>query len=47
MTNDVLSRSKGGNDPIDNLILLHPDCHRQDHSEGMVLNKTASREGRS
>ena len=31
---------------IDNLVLLHPNCHRQVHSEGMVLNKTASREGR-
>jgi RNA-directed DNA polymerase len=43
----LLWRSKGGSDLIDNLVLLHPNCHRQVHSEGMVLNKTASREGRS
>ena len=42
----LLWRSKGGSDGIDNLVLLHPNCHRQVHSEGMVLNKTASREGR-
>jgi RNA-directed DNA polymerase len=42
----LLWRSKGGTDLIENLVLLHPNCHRQVHSEGMVLNKPASREGR-
>jgi RNA-directed DNA polymerase len=37
----------GGTDLIDNLVLLHPNCHRQVHSEGLVVEKTASREGRS
>ena len=43
----LLWRSKGGSDSIENLVLLHPNCHRQVHSEGLVVNKTASREGRS
>jgi RNA-directed DNA polymerase len=40
-------RVHGGEDRIDNLVLLHPNCHRQVHSEGLVVNKAASREGRS
>jgi RNA-directed DNA polymerase len=40
-------RSLGGDDLVDNLVLLHPNCHRQVHGEGLVLNKVASREGRS
>jgi RNA-directed DNA polymerase len=40
-------RVHGGEDRIDNLVLLHPNCHRQVHSEGWVVNKAASREGRS
>jgi RNA-directed DNA polymerase len=40
-------RSHGGDDTVDNLVLLHPNCHRQAHSEGLVVNKAASREGRS
>lgn len=43
----LLWRSKGGSDLIENLVLLHPNCQRQVHSEGLVLNKTASRAGRS
>jgi RNA-directed DNA polymerase len=39
-------RAHGGGDDVDNLVLLHPNCHRQGHSEGLVVNKTASREGR-
>ena len=42
-----LWRSHGGTDTLDNLVLLHPNCHRQVHSEGLVVNKAASREGRS
>jgi len=40
-------RCHGGSSTIDNLVLLHPNCHRQVHSEGLVVAKSASREGRS
>jgi RNA-directed DNA polymerase len=40
-------RSHGGDDDLDNLVLLHPNCHRQVHSEGLVVAKSVSREGRS
>ena len=43
----LLGRTLGGSDEIDNLVLLHPNCHRQVHSEGLVVEKFASREGRS
>ena len=43
----LLWRTHGGTDEIDNLVLLHPNCHRQVHSEGLLVEKTASREGRS
>jgi RNA-directed DNA polymerase len=39
-------RVHGGDDTVDNLVLLHPNCHRQVHREGLVVEKTASREGR-
>jgi RNA-directed DNA polymerase len=39
-------RSHGGDDSIANRVLLHPNCHRQVHSERLVVDKTASREGR-
>ena len=42
----LLWRSYGGSDTIDNLVLLHPNCHQQVHSEGLVVVKPASREGR-
>ena len=42
----LLWRSHGGGHDTDNLVLLHPNCHRQVHSEGMVVNKAVSREGR-
>ena len=35
----LLWRVHGGTDAIDNLVLLHPNCHRQVHSEGLVVNK--------
>src|SRR5262249_17372681 len=38
----LLWRSHGGGDDVDNLVLLHPNCHRQVHSEGLVVNKAAS-----
>jgi RNA-directed DNA polymerase len=40
-------RSHGGSDLIENLVLLHPNCHRQVHSEGLVVGKPAYREVRS
>jgi RNA-directed DNA polymerase len=40
-------RTHGGTNLLDNLVLLHPNCHRQVHSEGLVVEKFASREGRS
>ena len=43
----LLWRAFGGGNDIDNLVLLHPNCHRQVHSEGLVVEKFASREGRS
>ena len=43
----LLWRSHGGTDAFDNLVLVHPNCHRQVHSEGLVVEKAASREGRS
>jgi len=35
----LLWRVHGGTDAIDNLVLLHPNCHRQVHSKGWVVNK--------
>jgi RNA-directed DNA polymerase len=43
----LLWRSRGGTDEVANLTLLHPNCHRQVHNEGWVVEKVASREGRS
>jgi len=40
-------RVHGGDDSIENLVLLHPNCHRQVHRKGLVVEKSASREGRS
>jgi RNA-directed DNA polymerase len=42
----LLWRAHGGTDLLDNLLLVHPNCHRQVHSEGLVVEKSASREGR-
>jgi RNA-directed DNA polymerase len=42
----LLWRTHGGGPDVDNLVLLHPNCHRQVHSERLVVNKAASREGR-
>jgi len=42
----LLWRTHGGADTMDNQVLLHPNCHRQVHSEGLVVEKAASREGR-
>jgi RNA-directed DNA polymerase len=33
----ILPRIKGGPDTVDNLVLLHPTCHRQVHSLGSTV----------
>jgi RNA-directed DNA polymerase len=38
----LLWRTYGGTDDVNNLVLLHPNCHRQIHREGRVVNKAAS-----
>ncbi len=43
----LLWRILDGTDELASLVLLHPNCHRQVHSEGLVVAKVASREGRS
>jgi RNA-directed DNA polymerase len=35
----LLWRSKGGGDQEENLVLLHPTCHRQAHSQGWTVVK--------
>jgi RNA-directed DNA polymerase len=42
----LLWRTHGGDEMVDNLVLLHPNCHRQVHGEALVVEKAASREGR-
>ena len=32
-------RTDGGTDTMDNLVLLHPNCHRQVHSQGLEVSK--------
>jgi RNA-directed DNA polymerase len=32
-------RSKGGSDRADNQVVLHPNCHRQVHSQGLTVGK--------
>jgi RNA-directed DNA polymerase len=39
-------RVYGGSNLLDNLVLLHPHCHRQVHARGKKLDESASREGR-
>ncbi len=33
----IVWRVKGGSDRLDNLGLLHPDCHRQVHSSRLAV----------
>ena len=37
-THHVVWRVNGGSDRLDNLVLLHPNCHRQVHSLGTPLS---------
>jgi RNA-directed DNA polymerase len=39
-------RVYGGSDALDNRILLHANCHRQVHSQGLKVEPAASRERR-
>jgi len=38
----ILPRCKGGKDTLDNLVLLHQNCHRQVHSQNLTVVKPAS-----
>lgn len=38
----ILPRCKGGKDTLDNLVLVHPNCHRQIHSQNLIVVKPAS-----
>jgi RNA-directed DNA polymerase len=40
-------RCHGGDNSLSKRVLLHPNCHRQVHAEGLVVEKAASRKGRS
>ncbi|MBK8754255.1 MAG: HNH endonuclease [Candidatus Competibacteraceae bacterium] len=35
----ILPKSEGGGDNISNLVLLHPNCHRQIHSQKLKVVK--------
>jgi RNA-directed DNA polymerase len=38
----ILPKCKGGKDTLDNLVLVHPNCHRQIHSQNLTVVKPAS-----
>jgi len=42
----ILWRSKGGSDDAANRVLLHPNCHRQVHSQGLDVAKPRPHKGR-
>jgi RNA-directed DNA polymerase len=35
----IIRRSDGGSDGAQNRVLLHPECHRQVHSQGTAVSK--------
>lgn len=35
----IIHRVAGGSDTMDNLVLLHPNCHAQVHSKGLFVGK--------
>jgi len=41
----ILPKSEGGKDNISNLVLLHPNCHRQIHSQRLDVAKPAPVKG--
>lgn len=38
----ILKRANGGKDTLDNLVLLHPNCHQQIHSLDIPISKPRS-----
>lgn len=42
----IVWRSKGGSDGRENRVLLHPDCHRAIHSQGITVTKPCSSQER-
>lgn len=38
-THHITWRTHGGTDNLDNLVLLHPNCHRQVHSQDLTVTK--------
>ncbi|MCI0528249.1 MAG: group II intron reverse transcriptase/maturase [Nitrospira sp.] len=41
----IIWRSNGGRDTTDNLVLLHPECHRQVHSQKLEVVKPRPEKG--
>jgi RNA-directed DNA polymerase len=41
----VIPKSEGGGDNTSNLVMLHPNCHRQLHSQKLKIAKLASARG--
>lgn len=39
LTPHLIWRTNGGTDNLDNLVLLHPNCHRQVHSQELTVRK--------
>lgn len=35
----IVWRTQGGSDHVENRVLLHPNCHRQVHSQGLNVAK--------
>ncbi|WP_261298988.1 HNH endonuclease [Shewanella holmiensis] len=34
----IVERGKGGSDEMENLVLLHPNCHRQLHARNSATS---------
>ena len=45
-THHLIWRSHGGADTYNNLVLLHPNCHRQVHCRGLSVVKPRPDSGR-
>lgn len=43
----IIERSRGGDDTLANLVLLHPNCHNQVHSQGLTVKKPVLSEDRA
>ena len=42
-THHIIPKHKGGNNSVDNLIMLHPNCHRKVHSQNLKVVKPVSK----